>query len=564
MRFYGLARLQAATHTLLAGYSKNSPRIALPGEGVMKLPFLFVVAIALAAAGCQTSLLYDPARDEQGKAAVKSVEEAHLTATVESLGTAFADMAAKEEANARAYAEQVFDWGIDSIGKAASLDADPPKPAAGQPARPKGLLTNGINRLKELGLQDVSPTGLQNLIIGDAGRRADLEALQLKRITFLGAFGIAFSNCVDVVGASADPASADPAVADDDPSARTLKRIRLAQQADARAHFKELVDDCKALETNAAAFQALFAGGTVNERLDEITKGVNAAKAFAVEKAKIARDIATAKADAASAFRAAEAGKAKLAAVEAEANELLDKIAIARTVNELAGAEVLAEEKLEWLEAILASVAGTPADGKVKLEDDELLGVAIIRGLPALRDDAKALLADAAKPRLTPIVAAIDYQELLLAKLEAVHEVDRKRMALAEEQLNAEFDEAIAWAQVLQRIRTDAGWARQSIMALDGSLSGQEKGTFYEALAIYGDSVREARIEQAVLEARFVATQYERGLINSRYAAAQWDALLDTTAKILSEYHAAGIKTEDVAEFFKALGLVTIGVGAAQ
>jgi hypothetical protein len=525
----------------------------------MNVRFLSIVAIALAAAGCQTSLLYDPARDEQGKAAVKAVEEAHLTATVESLGKAFADMAAKEEANARTHAEQVFDWEIDSIGKAASLDANPPKTAKGQSAQPKGLLTIGIKRLEELGLQDGSPAGLDNLISGDAVRRADLEALQLKRTTFLGAFGIVFSNCVDVFGASAHPA-----LPDDAPAAKTLKRIRPAEQADAKAQFKELVDDCKSLEANAAAFQALFANGTINERLDEIAKGVNAAKAFAVKKAEIAKDIATAKADAAGAFKAADAGKAKLAAVEAKANELLDKIATARKVNELAGAEVLAEEKLEWLEAILAAVAGTAADEKVKLEDDELLGVAIIRGLPALRDDAKALLADAAKPRLTPIVAAIDYQKLLLAKLEAVHEVDRKRMKLAEEQLNAEVDEAIAWAQVLRRIRKDAGWAGKSIGALNGSLSGQDKGTFYEALAIYGDSVREAQIEQAVLEARFVATQYERVLVNSRYAAEQWDALLDTTAKILSEYHAAGIKTEDVAEFLKALGLVSIGVGAAQ
>ncbi|MBL8265667.1 MAG: hypothetical protein JNL55_04775 [Steroidobacter sp.] len=468
-------------------------------------------------------------------------------------------MATKEQASARAYAEQVFDWSIDSIGKAASLDANPPKAELGQPVRPKGLLTVGNNRLLELGLKDSSPAGLANLIAGDAGRRADLEMLSSKRTTFLGAFGIALSNCVEVFAASADPA-----IPSDVPSAKTLKRIRAAAQADAKAQFKELVDDCKSLETNLTAFHAQFDEGTVNERLVALADGLQAEKTFAVTKAGIAKDIATAKANAAGAFKAAEAGKAKLAAVEAEANELLDKIATARQVNELAGAEVLAEQKLEWLETLLAAVAGTPPDGKVKLDDDELLGIAIIRGLPALRDDAKALLADAAKPRLTPIVAAIDYQKLLLAKLDAVHSVDRKRLALTEKQLNAEIDEAIAWAQVLRRFHQNPAWSGKSIAALNGSLSGQDKGTFYEALAIYGDSVRNAQVEQAVLEVRLLATQYERGLVNSRYAAAQWDALLDTTAKVLSEYHASGIKTADVAEFFKALGLVGIGVGVAQ
>ncbi len=39
---------------------------------------------------------------------------------------------------------------------------------------------------------------------------------------------------------------------------------------------------------------------------------------------------------------------------------------------------------------------------------------------------------------------------------------------------------------------------------------------------------------------------------------------MDMAAKVLADYHTAGIKTADITEFFKGLGLVAIGVGAAQ
>jgi hypothetical protein len=67
-----------------------------------------------------------------------------------------------------------------------------------------------------------------------------------------------------------------------------------------------------------------------------------------------------------------------------------------------------------------------------------------------------------------------------------------------------------------------------------------------------------------VLLARSEAALYERNLVDSRFAAAQWDSLMDMIAKVLADYHAAGVKPAELAEFFKALGLVAIGVGVAQ
>jgi sulfur transfer protein SufE len=86
----------------------------------------------------------------------------------------------------------------------------------------------------------------------------------------------------------------------------------------------------------------------------------------------------------------------------------------------------------------------------------------------------------------------------------------------------------------------------------------------HRALAVYADEVQQHRIDGAVWLVRERSAQYEEGLAQSKSIAAQWDGLMDTQAKVLADYHAAGIKRSDIAEFFKALGLVSIGVGVAQ
>jgi hypothetical protein len=551
----------------------------------MNFRSLLIIVIALGAASCQNSLLYDEARDNQGKAAVKAVEEAHLTATVESLGKAFTDMALKEEANARNKAQQLFNWQVESVARANSLDAgskvDPvaagtSEEESGQdddkPGEEKGLFTVGNSRLKKLGLIDAAPSGLDGLIAKDGERRDTLEAFHLKRITFRGAYDVAFASCSDVRAASSPAEAAElttaaategtPIAHEAQLSEKVLKRIRENSRPFANADYQQMASDCKSLDAQSEALISSFDRGSVRGKARAIDRVVAARKTYDEQKAEVSKNIEDAK-NSLKSLEGTKPGKSKLDAVETEADALLKKIETARQVNELAGTEVLAKEKLDRLEAILARLAGSTEESELKLSKDELLGIGLVRALPGLRDEAKAMLTGAAKPRLTPLIAAIDYQKLLLAKIEAVQQIEQKRLSLSEAQLNAELDEALAWAQVLKRIH-EGRWAGQSIGDLNAKLKGAEKGKLYEALAIYGDGVREARVSQAVLNSRQLAIEYELNLINSRFAAAQWDSLMDMTSKILSEYHAAGIKKEEIAEFLKALGLVTIGVGAAQ
>ena len=190
--------------------------------------------------------------------------------------------------------------------------------------------------------------------------------------------------------------------------------------------------------------------------------------------------------------------------------------------------------------------------------------MATVRDLPLLADEADKLLKEAKKPRLVPLLAAIDYQKLVLQGLEEAQRAKRKQADAARKALEAATKEADALVKVLNILEKNSSWKNKSISALDATLSSTEKRELYRALALYADQVQQFRIETAAWKTRGLVAQYEAGLIRSKFSANEWDALIDTMATVLADYHAAGIKNADLAEFFKALGLVAIGIGVAQ
>jgi hypothetical protein len=209
-------------------------------------------------------------------------------------------------------------------------------------------------------------------------------------------------------------------------------------------------------------------------------------------------------------------------------------------------------------------VAGSSDETNVVLTRDEQAAVAVVRDLPALADEADKLLNEAKKPRVVPYLAAIDYQKLVVRSFEESQRVKRKQADALRKQLDAATSEAIALARVLQPLQAHPTWAAQSITQLDKSLSAEDKRKLYQALATYADEVQQFRVEAAAWGMRAQAADYEEGLVRSKFAAAEWDKLNETMAAVLADYHAAGIKHADLAEFFKALGLVAIGIGVAQ
>lgn len=531
------------------------------------VPLRLLSGIALLAAhfliaGCSSHVLvHDERRDEQAKEAKKLVADARVSDTVAALEKSFNDVAALEEARARDRIAYLFDSELRLASRASSLTSK-----FNQSSKQiNGLQTAVEARLGKIGLSDLSPAGLGKLKALTADYTERQKQLDITLVEFRGTVGYPFDNCATVYATSADPSTQSETV-----SSAFLSRLPEDRRARARRKFPALVDKCKTIDKALAERRKLFAGGVIAD----VDIGIASIQQDILRYERNMKSAREALSNAATALRESgtpdptkPATTSKLEIVEVRAKNLTELVHVLSEGSSAfgsGGAHAAAAEKLTRLEAVLGAIAGSSSDSSVKLTEDEKVAVAIVRDIPALADEANKLLTDAKKPRLVPFVAAITQQRLVLEGFEAGQRAKRKQESALRGQFEAVLNEANALAEVLSPLKENVEWSQRSIAQLLDELKGDQKINFLRALSIYADDVKLYRTEAAIWRVRAEAAQYDESLARSKYAAAQWDALSDTIATVLADYHAAGIKQTDLAEFFKALGLVTIGVAVAQ
>jgi hypothetical protein len=518
------------------------------------LPKAFLcMVICTQIAGCAHSFLFDENRDAQAKAAVSAVTEAHVSQVVASLEHAYAEMASKEEESERQHAEQLFDWELTNISGPVRIGA------AGGDDAIRGLLPTVKARLEKIGIKDLKGDVLDRLRRTGVMIAADQKELDLALTAFEGAIGRKFSNCVEVFAASNDPehmsSVASPAL---------IAGTAVDKREFLPLKFEDLAGICKRQAKHESDRSAFFESGEATKLSAELGQLKQRLKDYAAARQLTQSKFDSAKKAMLAVNRKSTPHDSLVDKVTAKATELDEALTKIRDLNDLAGKEVFASEKLERLEKLLATLAGTAADEKPDLSADELLTVTLVKDLPALADEADKLFADAAKPRLVPFVAALEYERTELDRIKASEAILERKIYAAQSELAALTYEAIALARVAKPFDANGEWQNKTLAQLNRELPEERKYVFLTALATYGDEVRRQRIEAAVWRMRRMNADYDLMLSDSKAAAAQWDGLMDMAARVLADYHAAGIKPDDLNEFFKALGLVTIGVGAAQ
>jgi hypothetical protein len=518
--------------------------------------------LTLLLTGCAHSLVYDENRDKQAQETQKAVTEAHVAPAVATLENTFASVATREEDGAREYEAYLFDLELKTVTRASSLTSKFEPGAADEEI--DGLATVLRDRLAELGLlqpgqAEVADETIDRLWRTDSDIAEARDAAQVDFTVFYGTTGHSFESCAEVYAAAEDPQATPRA-----PSARLLAGLASdIQRRVARIKFPDITASCQKIDAAVAAHEQLYSGGLVAQLSNHVAalkRDIDADDAK-IASARIAIDQALEE------FKKASPppGKSALGELQRRATELNDKITGLVEAGGPAVAHLVAEERLAHLEALLQAIAGTPAETPVALKsDDDKVAVAIVRTLPLLKDEADKLFAAADKPRLVPLLAAIDQQKLILKGFEARRRAKQKRLDAAQSQLQAAYREGLAASEVMRPILKHPQWASRSLRDVDASVRGTEKVELYRALGTYADDVQQARIDLAVWEARERAAQFAENLAYSQVAAEQWDSLMDLLAKVLADYHASGIKQADIAEFFKALGLVAVGVGVAQ
>jgi hypothetical protein len=520
------------------------------------------LVIPLLIGGCSNVLIHDERRAKQGQDAKRLVAEARTSDTVASLAKSFAEVAALEEARARDRELYLFESELRLVASAPSLTST----FNSETSRvSSGLQTVIEARLKSIGLIDSSIEKLAALRTAVPSFEARQRAIEATFAEFRGTVGHRFENCNSVYLASSDPVAKSETLSDS-----FISKLEKGKQLIAKLKFPQLIEDCGKIDKALQERKKHFSEGSVAKligKIDQIDQDVLRyefdMRGARQEITKATKALSDSGADAA----ATPAATGRLETLEARASRLADLVRQLSESSSLfgaGGAHAVAAERLASLEALLGSIAGSNADEKVKLSHDETVAVAIVRDMAALADDANKLLTQAQRPRLVPFVAAIDQQKLVLAGFESSRLAKRKQQSAIRSELEAVLSEASALVSVLAPLKMNGDWAQRSISDLLGELKGEKKISFLRALAVYADEAKLHRVEAAAWSVRAQAAQYEETLSRSKNAAAQWDALLDMMATVLADYHAAGIKTTDLAEFFKALGLVTLGVGVAK
>lgn len=524
------------------------------GNGLKALMILLL-------AGCATPLVHDENRDKQAQEARKRAMEARVSDAVSSLEKHFADVAAIEESRIRDRAAHLFEQELRVAARAGTLTS-----RFDHEARTKdGLLTAARNRLEALGMAVDGQQDLKRLRSLAPQLAARQRALQVDMIVFHGTVGHRFESCKSVYQASSDPKSKSEIA-----SKAFLDGIPAERRETARIKYPGLVEACGKVEQTEAERSKAYAGGMVKEALGDLDRVRQQVLRYEeeVKAARAEMEIARRSlqgSGAAAPLAPADAGRG--GSPESRVRRLASALARVTAVGKAhgeSGSHAIAVERLSRLEEMLKLIAGSPPDASVKLSPEEQFAAAVVREIPGLASEADKMLAEARRPRLVPFVVALEQQKLVVQGFEARMHAKRKQLAALQGRLDAMLNETDSLLRVYHVLGGRADWATRSLGNLLGELEGPEKLVLLRALAEYADEVQQYRAEGDVWRIRAIAAGYEEGLVQSKYAAAQWDALIDGMATVLADYHAAGIRKADLAEFFKALGLVVVGVGAAQ
>jgi len=260
-----------------------------------------------------------------------------------------------------------------------------------------------------------------------------------------------------------------------------------------------------------------------------------------------------------------ESYRAKVEAAAAKLENAVKKIEAKATENKTLGAYVHAStlESLDALEKV-ADAVGSGKSDPAQLTPEQRRAVAVIRLIPTVADDADKLLKDAKRLRLAPLVLSIDQQRLALQSFEESRAVRLKRVLLLEQAK----DDTVLELRALAKARAWLHDGEADAVPLDAKLGAlTEKNpvdvpalrNLYRSFGEFFDNAERWRRAADESEAAAGFTAYEEEMVKSKYAALQWQKLLDGTAGVLADYHASGVKPQDLSDFAKAMGLIFIG-----
>lgn len=251
----------------------------------------------------------------------------------------------------------------------------------------------------------------------------------------------------------------------------------------------------------------------------------------------------------------------------------VDKLGSAGAKLPLAEDHAAALEKLDALETLLRALATGETDA-TKMTEDQQHAIAVVRSIPAVFTEADKLFKEAAKPRIAPFIIAMEQQRLLVEGMIAQQALLKRKVEASTARVEAALAEtrALGYAKLSAQCDDFSDEAALSGCApinftlrdLQNAKDWKQRRRIYGSFAAYFEDAFRARLKRTAAEQQLNALIYETGMAKSKNAAQRWENLVSNTSAVLADYHASGLKTAEIAEFVKGLGLFYIGRQTGQ
>ncbi len=517
--------------------------------------------LAMLLAACANTPLYNEARDKQGQAVAKAASAVDLVAVVDDLDKKYAALAEIEVATLQARLATSRDI---EIARVASTTGD--QAALNLQARYVGPLVDG--RLAQLVGKLPPLAELSTLLQDTAATEATASQTQSAISNFGAVSGLNVQDCAAVARLTIN--ASDPTA---DISGQALALIPTGKRLSAKALFKNAVAKCASAK---GGLGNVVAGGLIKDLTAQLDVDAGLVRSYRARLqaqqvlfAAKERDFALE----ASAITpvADDAGyRARLAQAAAKLGSALESLSKVAGDDGLALAHAEALAKLDALEMFTGALA-TGASDPAKLSDDQRQALALVRLIPTVADEADKLLKDAQRPRLGPFLLVKEHQRLIVEGFQKYVALLERKVAARQRQLQGATLELKAVAGARLALGPPQGQAKGATVNLDQSMAATVSGgsdaqryALYQSFARYFDEAYRYRVDHESLGLNILTMSYDLEIEKSRTAALMWQSLVTNMASILADFHAAGLKPAELAEFLKGLGLIYIGGRAAR
>ena len=177
----------------------------------------------------------------------------------------------------------------------------------------------------------------------------------------------------------------------------------------------------------------------------------------------------------------------------------------------------------------------------------------------ALAGSAQEIRESSTHAMLVPLLFEKERLQIEMDRLTRKAERGRKRVDLIE----AERDQAVAEGMKLLSAESSlkqasAGNPRQKMATL---LEGSQRGEALRSIFLLSESIGIQRLRREEIEVALITLDQDEALDASEFALQLWSHAIATPLDELVQYHASGIKPEDIAQLIQALSLAGTAVG---